>query len=68
MNDWVGMFGGLTVILFIVALVLIGPFLGIWGINTLFPAANIPYNISTWFAMICFSGIFRTTVSVNKKG
>ena len=34
----------------IVAVIVFGPLLGIWSLNTLFPVLAIPYNIETWAA------------------
>jgi len=46
----------------IVLIVIAGPLLGIWALNTLFPALAIPYTLETWFAVILLSGLSRTTV------
>lgn len=55
----------LMFILIIVILVIIGPFLSIWALNTLFPVLAIPYTFDTWAAIILIKGLL--TVSVNKK-
>lgn len=55
----------LMFILIIVILVIIGPFLSIWALNTLFPVLAIPYNIETWAAVILIKGLL--TVQVTKK-
>jgi hypothetical protein len=47
----------LLVLLFVV--VLLGPFLAIWSLNTLFPVLAIPYSIETWFATAIVVSIFR---------
>jgi hypothetical protein len=52
-------------ILIIAILVIIGPFLSIWALNTLFPVLAIPYTFETWAAIILIKGLL--TVSVNKK-
>jgi hypothetical protein len=62
MND------GLKAILLIaviILLVVIGPFLSIWAMNTLFPVLAIPYTFDTWCAVILIKGLL--TVSVSKK-
>ena len=38
----------ITLTVFIVLLVAIGPLLTIWSLNTLFPQLNIPYSFETW--------------------
>lgn len=40
----------ILIILLIVALVIAGPLLMIWGLNTLFPVLVIPYTFWTWLA------------------
>lgn len=40
-----------TVIVFVIVMVIVGPFLSITAINTLFPSAMIPFNFYTWIAM-----------------
>jgi len=46
----------LGITLFVVAIV-IGPLLGIWSLNTLFPVLAIPYTWETWAA---FALLFTT--------
>lgn len=43
----------------IVAIVIAGPFLSIWALNTLFPVLVIPYTFDTWLAMLLIGGVFR---------
>lgn len=50
----------------IVALVVLGPLLTIWAMNTLFPMLAIPYTIYTWAAVLIMSAFFQTKVSVKK--
>lgn len=50
----------------IVALVVLGPLLTIWAMNTLFPVLAIPYTIYTWAAVLIMSAFFQTKVSVKK--
>ena len=50
----------------IVALVVLGPLLTIWALNTLFPILAIPYNIYTWGSVLIMSAFFQTKVSVKK--
>lgn len=46
----------------IVLIVIAGPLLGIWALNTLFPVLAIPYSIETWFAVVLLSGLSKTTI------
>jgi hypothetical protein len=41
----------------LVIAIIIGPLLGIWSLNTLFPVLAIPYTIETWAA---FALLFTT--------
>ena len=43
----------------IVAIVITGPLLSIWALNTLFPVLVIPYTCDTWSAMLLIGGVFR---------
>ena len=45
----------------LVAIIISGPLLSIWALNTLFPALAIPYSIETWFAVVLLSGLSKTT-------
>lgn len=40
----------------VVIAVAIGPLLGIWSLNTLFPVLAIPYTIETWAAFALLLG------------
>jgi len=53
----------LMFILIIVILVIIGPFLSIWALNTLFPVLAIPYTIETWAAVILIKGLLTVRVT-----
>lgn len=50
----------------IVFLVVIGPFLTIWALNTLFPVLAIGYTFDTWLAAIILAGVFRSSVTMKK--
>jgi hypothetical protein len=52
-------------VLLIILVIALGPLLGIWALNTLFPVLNIPYTLDTWAAAILIKGFF--TVNVTKK-
>jgi len=43
-------------------LVVIGPLLSIWALNTLFPVLAIPYSFDTWLAVILVKGLLTTQV------
>ena len=46
-------------LIFVIIVVLFGPLLTIWSLNTLFPVLAIPYSIETWLATVVIAGIFR---------
>ena len=47
----------------VVIVIIAGPLLSIWALNTLFPVLAIPYTIQTWAAMLLVGGIFRSSFS-----
>jgi hypothetical protein len=47
-------------------LVIIGPFLTIWSLNTLFPALDIPYALETWAAVIILQLALKGEISYKK--
>jgi hypothetical protein len=53
------MMSKVSLFLILVILVVIGPLLTIWSLNTLFPVLAIPYSIETWLATVVIAGIFR---------
>lgn len=57
----------ILVVLFIIGLVVLGPILTIWAVNTLFPALAIPYTLETWAAVVLLGGFLRANVSVKGK-
>ena len=56
----------LGAVIFNVFLVVIGPLLTIWSLNTLFPALNIPYDFDHWAAVVLLGGVFKSNI-VSKK-
>ena len=50
----------------IVCLIVVGPLLTIWALNTLFPVLAIPYTIWTWLAVIFLGGFLRANVNLKK--
>jgi hypothetical protein len=53
-------------ILLVLVILVLGPFLTIWSMNTLFPALSIPYTFDTWCATVLMGAFFRANVSVKK--
>ena len=53
--------------LLIVAVIVAGPLLSIWALNTLFPVLTIPYTLETWAAMALVGGVFQG-LRIGKKG
>jgi len=60
------MTNAILAVLFIIALVILGPVATIWSLNTLFPALNIPYDFDHWCAVVILGGVFKTNIV--KKG
>ena len=58
----------LGVVVLVIALILAGPFLLIWALNTLFPVLAIPYTIWTWVAALILGATVSPTVRVSRKG
>jgi hypothetical protein len=60
MGEFLAMTSALIKLIFGLALIVIaiaiGPLLGIWSLNILFPVLNIPYNIETWAAFALLLG------------
>lgn len=50
----------------IVFLIVVGPLLTIWALNTLFPVLAIPYTVWTWLAVIFLGGFLRANVNIKK--
>lgn len=53
----------ILVIALIVLVVILGPLLTIWALNTLFPVLAIPYALDTWAAAVILGGLFTAKVS-----
>jgi len=45
-------------VMLIIVILIFGPLVTIWSLNTLFPALAIPYVIETWFATLWIFGFF----------
>ena len=50
----------------VLALVILGPLITIWAMNTLFPVLAIPYTFWTWLAVIILFSAVRTNVSYKR--
>lgn len=53
-------------IVVVVAMIVVGPLLTIWALNTLFPVLAIEYSFWSWLAVIFLGGFLRAKVNVNK--
>lgn len=53
MNNTVGL------IILLILLIILGPIVTIWSLNTLFPVLAIPYTLETWLATVVVAGIIR---------
>jgi len=63
-----GVTGGIIAMLIVLILVIIfGPLLFIWALNTLFPALAIPYTIETWSAVVIIDFFMRQTKLIQKR-
>ena len=54
----------IVVITLVVALILAGPLLLIWALNTLFPVLAIPYTVWTWLAALILGATVGPSVKV----
>lgn len=51
-----------AIIIATITLFVLGPFVVIWSLNTLFTSLLIPYNMQTWFAAFVLSGAFGSII------
>jgi hypothetical protein len=63
MGNFLGIVG---VIVLIVVLIIAGPLLLLWAMNTLFPVLAIPYTIWTWLAALILGSALSPTIRVKK--
>jgi 4-hydroxybenzoate polyprenyltransferase len=56
----------LLLVLLIIALIVVGPLITIWALNTLFPALAIEYTFQTWLAAVILGSVFKTTVNAKQ--
>lgn len=50
----------------IVGLVILGPLVFIWALNTLFPSLAIQYTFETWAAVVILNAFINTAIRVKK--
>jgi hypothetical protein len=58
--------GVLLVVILVGLLIIFGPFITIWAMNTLFPVLAIPYTFDTWCALVLISLYIKGNVSYQK--
>ena len=63
MGNFLGIVG---VIVLIAVLIIAGPLLLLWAMNTLFPVLAIPYTIWTWLAALILGSALSPTIRVKK--
>lgn len=56
----------LILTILVIALLVFGPLITIWALNTLFPILAIEYTFSTWLATILVGMFLRGNVTVTK--
>ena len=49
MNDMIKI---VLLVALLATIIIFGPLITIWSLNTLFPVLDIPTNIATWFATL----------------
>lgn len=49
------------------AIVIYGPLLVIWALNTLFPVLAIEYNFYTWCSVLILGALISPTIRVKNK-
>ena len=60
------MIKAILLILFVVFLIVVGPLLTIWALNTLFPVLAIDYTWQTWLAVVILGGLFKSSITTKK--
>jgi hypothetical protein len=51
----------------IIALIVFGPFITIWAMNTVFPVLTIPYTFDTWCATVILAMFLKGNAITLKK-
>lgn len=60
------LFGVLGIIALVVVLIVAGPLLLLWSLNTLFPVLAIPYTFWTWVAALILAATISPTIKVKR--
>lgn len=47
----------LVLLAILVGIIVVAPLIGIWSLNTLFPALAIPYTLATWAAALWLGAV-----------
>lgn len=55
------------VIALAITLIIVGPILVIWALNTLFPVLALQYGIAEWAAVVVLLDVFKSSDKVNKQ-
>ena len=63
MNKFLTLIG---IIALLIILVVIGPIVVIWALNTLFPILAIQMTFYTWLAVVILGAFLRANVSIKK--
>ena len=63
MGNFLGIVG---VVVLIAVLIIAGPLLLLWAMNTLFPVLAIPYTVWTWLAALILGSVLSPTIRVKK--
>ncbi len=63
MSNFIGLVG---IVLLIAVLIIAGPLLLLWSLNTLFPVLAIPYTVWTWLAALILGSALSPTIRVKK--
>jgi len=51
------------IVLLSIVVIVFGPLLVIWALNTVFPVLAIPYALKTWFAVIVLGAFISPSVT-----
>jgi hypothetical protein len=57
----------ILIVIAVIALLIVGPLIVIWSMNTLFPVLAIPYDIWTWLATVFLFAAVRANVTVKRR-
>lgn len=63
----IGYAGGVLFVLLLAAVIILGPLIVIWALNTLFPVLSIEYTFWTWLSVIIVGAYVRGDVKIKTK-